>query len=130
MSDDPLPKPRSREELPPVEVDPDHGLWDFFPNRETVAASPEDDMKHGRGWMVEELRGKSWEDLHRLWWVCVKERNRIATGAWERERGKMGFGKSEAQGRDREVSLPCWWEREGGNVCANERIGSGYDARY
>ncbi|KAK4655646.1 54S ribosomal protein L4 mitochondrial [Podospora pseudocomata] len=105
MSDDPLPKPRSREELPPVEVDPDHGLWDFFPNRETVAASPEDDMKHGRGWMVEELRGKSWEDLHRLWWVCVKERNRIATGAWERERGKMGFGKSEAQGRDREVRV-------------------------
>ncbi|KAK4204131.1 mitochondrial 39-S ribosomal protein L47 (MRP-L47)-domain-containing protein [Triangularia verruculosa] len=103
MSDEPLPKPRSRDELPPVEVDPDHGLWDFFPNRETVAAAPEDDMKHGRAWMVEELRGKSWEDLHRLWWVCVKERNRIATGSWERERGKMGFGKSEAQTRDREV---------------------------
>ncbi|KAK0735892.1 mitochondrial 39-S ribosomal protein L47 (MRP-L47)-domain-containing protein [Apiosordaria backusii] len=105
MSDEPLPKPKRREELPPIEVDPDHGLWDFFPNRETVAAAPEDDMKHGRAWMVEELRGKSWEDLHKLWWVCVKERNRIATAAWERERGKMGFGKSEAQGRDREVRI-------------------------
>ncbi|KAK4181898.1 mitochondrial 39-S ribosomal protein L47 (MRP-L47)-domain-containing protein [Triangularia setosa] len=105
VSDEPLPKPKSRDELPPVEVDPDHGLWDFFPNRETVAAAPEDDMKHGRAWMVEELRSKSWEDLHKLWWVCVKERNRIATGAWERERGKMGFGKSEAQGRDREVRV-------------------------
>lgn len=105
MSDEPLPRPVPRSDLPAIETDPDHGLWDFFPNRTTVANPPEEDAKHGRSWSVEELRHKSWDDLHRLWWVCVKERNRIATGNWERNKSGLGFGEAEATGRDREVGL-------------------------
>lgn len=108
MSDEPLPRPVPRSSLPPIETDPEHGLWDFFPNRTTVANPPEEDAKHGRSWSVEELRSKSWEDLHRLWWVCVKERNRIATGNWERNKSKLGFGEAEAMGRDHQVSLSLW----------------------
>lgn len=105
MSDEPLPKPVPRSQLPAVETDPAHGLWDFFASRTTVANTPEEDAKHGRGWSVEELRHKSWDDLHKLWWVCVKERNRIATGNWERNKSKLGFGENEAEGRDRQVRI-------------------------
>jgi large subunit ribosomal protein L47 len=104
VSDEPLPRPVKPEDMGPVETDPNHGLWEFFANRDTVANPPEEDAKHGRGWMVEELRGTSWEDLHKLWWVCVKERNRIATASYERNKSKLGFGDAEASARDDEVS--------------------------
>ena len=60
----------------------------------------------GRPWSVQELRNKSWEDLHKLWWVCVKERNRIATSNLERSRLKAGFGDHESNQRDDAVSTP------------------------
>lgn len=50
----------------------------------------------GRAWSVEELRRKSWEDLHRLWWLCVKERNILYTQSLERKRLDPGFGEYEA----------------------------------
>jgi len=62
--------------------------------------TPEEDFAHGRPWCVEELRGKNWEDLHALWWVCCKERNRIATEAFERKRLEAGYGDYEAKRRD------------------------------
>ncbi|KAH8889772.1 hypothetical protein GQ53DRAFT_747993 [Thozetella sp. PMI_491] len=105
VSDEPLPKPVPREELPRVETDPQHGLWEFFQDRTTVANTPAKDAQHGRAWTVEELRRKSWDDLHRLWWICVKERNRIATANIERRKSSLGFGDSEAQARDQQVYL-------------------------
>ena len=87
-----------------VEVDPEHGLWQFFYGKDKLLLTPDEDAEHGRAWIVEELRHKSWEDLHRLWWVCVKEQNRIATH--RREKQTMGFkrGVDETAARLAEVS--------------------------
>lgn len=65
-------------------------------------------LELGRSWAITELRDKSWDDLHGLWWVCVKERNRIATSNVERERLRAGYGEHEAGKRDQAVSLLQW----------------------
>ncbi|KAK7753668.1 54S ribosomal protein L4 mitochondrial [Diatrype stigma] len=86
-----------------VVVDPDHGLWQFFYGKDKVVLTPEEDAEHGRAWTVEELRRKSWEDLHRLWWVCVKERNRIVTHRHEKKTQNFVSGKEETSARLAEV---------------------------
>ena len=102
-----LPRPVLDPELrSKVDVDEDHGLWDFLPSARTAIRTPEELHAHGRGWTVPELRCKDWDDLHRLWWVCIKERNRLATESYEHEniRGVDGmYGEFESQTRDKEV---------------------------
>ncbi|ESZ99139.1 hypothetical protein SBOR_0549 [Sclerotinia borealis F-4128] len=86
-----------------VKVDEDHGLYEFFRHKDKPLSTPAEDGSHGRPWSAEELRGKSWEDLHSLWWICCKERNRIATEAYERSRLHAGHGDEDAEKREMTV---------------------------
>ncbi|PSS02125.1 mitochondrial 39-S ribosomal protein L47 (MRP-L47)-domain-containing protein [Coniella lustricola] len=99
----PLPRPVDAKDFPAVKTDANHGLWDFFYSRDKPINTPAEEVAHGRAWNVEELRRKSWEDLHRLWWVCCKERNRIATANIERKKGGYGYGEVESRNREVEV---------------------------
>ncbi|KAF2002331.1 MRP-L47-domain-containing protein [Amniculicola lignicola CBS 123094] len=80
----------------------EHGLWEFFKDRKLLQ-TPSDEWAHGREWKIHELRRRSWEDLHQLWWVCMKERNRLATEKIERARQKLQYGDQENKERDETV---------------------------
>lgn len=97
--------PQPAEYKPEIQVDPNHGLWDFFYAKDKRLLTPDESAEHGRGWAVEELRHKTWEDLHKLWWVCVKEQNRLGTARKERTRLNFTRGNDEGAARLREVGL-------------------------
>lgn len=92
-----LPTPVKVEEKPTGTQD--HGLWDFFKDQ-TLLSTPKELSQHGREWTMGELRSKDWDSLHQLWWVCVKERNRLATEKLERTRLKAMYGDHEGKKRD------------------------------
>ncbi|KAG1090746.1 hypothetical protein G6F42_019613 [Rhizopus arrhizus] len=61
------------------------GLYQFFENGETL---PKQNWT-GRAWKAQELRQKSFDDLHKLWYVLLKERNVLATQREEATRLKL-----------------------------------------
>ncbi|CEP12998.1 hypothetical protein [Parasitella parasitica] len=61
------------------------GLYQFFENNEAL---PKQNWT-GRAWKAQELRQKSFEDLHKLWYVLLKERNVLATQREEAARLKL-----------------------------------------
>lgn len=69
-----------RAPIPPsiknIEVRDDHPLWQFFSDKKYLR-TPEELENVGEAWTVAQLRRKSFDDLHTLWYVCLKERNRL-----------------------------------------------------
>ncbi|KLT41358.1 MRP-L47-domain-containing protein, partial [Cutaneotrichosporon oleaginosum] len=71
--------PESMEVTADTKMPPDFGS---LPRLENESA----ELKSGRSWSAPELRLKSFEDLHTLWYILLRERNVIATQKAERKR--------------------------------------------
>lgn len=59
-----------------VQVPEDHPLWQFFADKQYMRKSS-DITGFGNSWTIPQLRRKSFDDLHTLWYVCLKEWNRL-----------------------------------------------------
>ncbi|KAJ9609849.1 54S ribosomal protein L4 mitochondrial [Cladophialophora chaetospira] len=98
----PLPVPVARDQRGIAAEYPDtqdHGLWGFFDESRQAMLEPDEESSHGRAWEYKELAGKSFEDLHKLYWVCVKEKSRTLTREKERKRLRAGYGQLESEER-------------------------------
>lgn len=60
-----------------LKVSDDHPLWQFFHNKKYLRKFDELDTV-GRPWTIPELRRKSFDDLHSIWYSCLRERNALA----------------------------------------------------
>lgn len=70
------------------------GLSEFFENGLSLPVfDPANRKIYGRAWSADELRRKSFEDLHKLWFVLLKELNLLSTQRAEATRmGQRWFG--------------------------------------
>lgn len=71
-----------------------YGLEEFFENGEAFPIITQQTRKIiGRSWSPNELRIKSFSDLHKLWFVLLKELNVLSTQRTEAKRlGQKFFG--------------------------------------
>lgn len=86
--------PLSLSLLPPTShfstTTPTHGLEEFFENNKGWNWDPKS-LPTGRAWTSAELRAKSFDDLHKLWFVCYKERNKLVSQKEEGRRFRIEF---------------------------------------
>lgn len=72
---------RVTDPIPPtkdnIQCSESHPLWQFFHDKQFIRSSDQLDLT-SRAWSIPELRRKSFNDLHSLWYNCLIERNRLA----------------------------------------------------
>ncbi|KAF6211151.1 hypothetical protein GE061_014266 [Apolygus lucorum] len=68
--------PTADPKVPAPAKDKHEGLMEFFDVKENWTTN---EVRVGRSWRKEELRIKSNQDLHKLWYVLLKERNMLLT---------------------------------------------------
>ncbi|GAA93941.1 uncharacterized protein L969DRAFT_42989 [Mixia osmundae IAM 14324] len=85
----------------------DHPLWKFFRDRQPI----EDDImgengEGSRAWTANELRGKTFDELHELWYVLCIERNLLDTQYIEvRRHGSSQVAMTTLPHKRRQVKL-------------------------
>nr|XP_033815014.1 39S ribosomal protein L47, mitochondrial [Geotrypetes seraphini] len=68
------------------------GLEEFFDDPNNWGEST---VKSGASWTIEQLRAKSSEDLHKLWYVLLKEKNMLLTLEQESKRQRVAMPSPE-----------------------------------
>nr|XP_004652378.1 39S ribosomal protein L47, mitochondrial [Jaculus jaculus] len=71
---------------------PRKGLEEFFDDPKNWG---EEKVKSGAAWTCQQLRNKSNEDLHKLWYVLLKERNMLLTLEQEAKRQSLPMPSPE-----------------------------------
>ncbi|KAK4047476.1 54S ribosomal protein L4 mitochondrial [Microbotryomycetes sp. JL201] len=66
-----------------------HPLWKFFHDKQSLQAPDKRTDESGKSWTSFELRRKSFEDLHTLWYILVRERNVLLTQREEARRLRL-----------------------------------------
>ncbi|KAF9967191.1 54S ribosomal protein L4 mitochondrial [Mortierella alpina] len=74
------------------------GVEEFFENGKSI---PTEKSWTGRAWRASELRIKSFDDLHKLWYVLLKERNVLA--AQKEEARRFHISKQYFSNKGRQI---------------------------
>ena len=72
------------------------GLEEFYDTKHQLAMA---EPVAGRAWLASELRRKSFEDLHKLWFVLYRERNMLLTEQARARRHGMRLARLDRKGK-------------------------------
>lgn len=88
------------------------GLEEFYDTKSHLRVN--ENPVAGRAWEASELRRKSFTDLHKLWYVLLKERNALLTESTRARRFNMRIkypqrktAVRKSMGRIKQVGLEC-----------------------